>query len=396
MSEWFDYVMNLNEVEESREERKTSILFKKDNLISEDDTYYIIYIDNFIELKRVWEGTDWESLFTVENVGSNRQLEKKWKEFVGDNTILVALKKRLGKKEQKRVNSEESRFSRKNIFPYWDKVLIKLPMTEDELPVYITSGGFEYNEPKVKLEIPFKELNKEIKKDSKKYSDDFDTTTKNVGKAKLSDIYEDVILDDSLLDDGKIPFKYGKVFGNFSLSKCKTLKTYEGCPEIVYGDFKAAIKSNIEDLNGCPKFVGGNFDASGHISLKTLKGSPEKIVKKFIVSHCDNLKDLEGSPKDVGSFICSYCKELETLDGSPTVVRGDFVSSFCKKLLSVMKLPKDISGKIDMTGCSRLSIRDLRNRFGYTLPDNFIHELKESFVLKLKQMYLKEKHEKSI
>jgi len=41
MSEWFDYVMNLNEVEESREERKTSILFKKDNLISEDDTYYI-------------------------------------------------------------------------------------------------------------------------------------------------------------------------------------------------------------------------------------------------------------------------------------------------------------------------------------------------------------------
>ena len=101
MSEWFDYVMNLNEVEESREERKTSILFKKDNLISEDDTYYIIYIDNFIELKRVWEGTDWESLFTVENVGSNRQLEKKWKEFVGDNTILVALKKRLVRKSRR-------------------------------------------------------------------------------------------------------------------------------------------------------------------------------------------------------------------------------------------------------------------------------------------------------
>ena len=48
MSEWFDYVMNLNEVEESREERKTSILFKKDNLISVVDNYYIIYIDNFI------------------------------------------------------------------------------------------------------------------------------------------------------------------------------------------------------------------------------------------------------------------------------------------------------------------------------------------------------------
>ena len=383
--------MKLNEVEESREEKKVSSLFNKNNLISEDDNYYIIYVEKYIELKRVWEGTDWENLFKVEDVGSNRQLEKKWKEFVGDNTILVALKKKLGKIEPKRVNSEESRFSRKNIYPYWDKVLIKLPMNEEELPTYITSGGFEYNEPKVKLEIPFEDIGKGTKKELENKSVG---TNKTSDKAKLTDIYEDVVLDDSLLDDGKIPFKYGKVYGNFSLSKCKTLKSYEGCPEIVYGDFKAAIKSNIENLEGSPKFVGGNFDASGHISLKTLKGSPEKVVKKFIISHCDNLKNLEGSSKDVGGFICSYCKELETLDGSPVIVRGDFVSTFCKKLLSVMKLPKDISGKIDMTGCSRLSIRDLRNRFGYTLPDNFVHELKESFVIKLKQLYLKEKHEK--
>ena len=383
--------MKLNEVEESREEKKVSSLFNKDNLISEDDNYYIIYVEKYIELKRVWEGTDWENLFKVEDVGSNRQLEKKWKEFVGDNTILVALKKKLGKIEPKRVNSEESRFSRKNIYPYWDKVLIKLPMNEEELPTYITSGGFEYNEPKVKLEIPFEDIGKGTKKE---LENNYEGSNKISDKAKLTDIYEDVVLDDSLLDDGKIPFKYGKVYGNFSLSKCKTLKSYEGCPEIVYGDFKAAIKSNIENLEGSPKFVGGNFDASGHISLKTLKGSPEKVVKKFIISHCDNLKNLEGSSKDVGGFICSYCKELETLDGSPVIVRGDFVSTFCKKLLSVMKLPKDISGKIDMTGCSRLSIRDLRNRFGYTLPDNFVHELKESFVIKLKQLYLKEKHEK--
>ena len=219
---------------------------------------------------------------------------------------------------------------------------------------------------------------------------------KTSNKAKLTDIFEDVVLDDSVLVDGKIPFKYGKVYGNFSLTKCKTLKSYEGCPEIVYGDFKAAIKSDIENFEGCPKFVGGNFDASGHVSLKNLKGSPEKVVKKYIISHCDNLKNLEGSSKDVGGFICSYCKELETLDGAPIVVRGDFVATFCKKLLSVMKLPKDISGKIDMTGCSRLSIRDLRNRFGYTLPDNFIHDLKESFEIKLKRMYLKEKYENNI
>ena len=390
MNKWFDYVMNLNEVEESREEKKISSLFNKDNLISEDDNYYIVYVENFIDLKRVWEGTDWENLFKVEDVGSNRQLEKKWKEFVGDNTILVALKKRFGKKEPKRVNSEESRFSRKNIYPYWDKVLIKLPMNKDELPTYITSGGFEYNEPKVKLEIPFGEIGKETKKETKTYTD------KNSNKTKLTDIFEDVVLDDSILVDGKIPFKYGKVYGNFSLTKCKTLKSYEGCPEIVYGDFKAAIKSDIENFEGCPKFVGGNFDASGHISLKNLKGSPEKVVKKYIISHCDNLKNLEGSSKDVGGFICSYCKELETLDGAPIVVRGDFVATFCKNLLSVMKLPKDISGKIDMTGCSRLSIRDLRNRFGYTLPDNFIHDLKESFEIKLKRMYLKEKYENNI
>ena len=61
----------------------------------------------------------------------------------------------------------------------------------------------------------------------------------------------------------ELPYKFGKVRGNFSVSYCKNLISLKNCPDYVERDFTCMDCSKIDSLEGCPKEVKGNFYCNG-------------------------------------------------------------------------------------------------------------------------------------
>ena len=61
----------------------------------------------------------------------------------------------------------------------------------------------------------------------------------------------------------ELPYKFGKVGGNFSLSYCKNLISLKNCPDIVDRDFTCMDCSQIDSLEGCPKEVLRCFYCNG-------------------------------------------------------------------------------------------------------------------------------------
>jgi hypothetical protein len=159
----------------------------------------------------------------------------------------------------------------------------------------------------------------------------------------------------------EIPYKFGKVTGNFKCSN-NLLKSLKNCP-IEVGDFNCEY-NDIETLEGAPTKVQYNFNCGNNKKLKSLKGGPTKVGTTFFCSKTSitSLKDapeqigfsfmcffntrltsLEGAPKKIpGSFNCSMCK-LETLKGAPEEVLGEFDCED-NKLTSLEYLPKKIQG----------------------------------------------------
>lgn len=343
----------------------------KSKVVAENDSYIIVKIDIPSELYEYGKGTDWDILR-----GENISIDIRWKEFSRGSKVYVALKKKLGKPELKRSANLDSVHKRIKIYPYWDKVLIKVDKTGK--PTYWNTGDYKFDSPKVELPS-FTGMNKwKLRKDG------------------TYDVEGDVVIDDSMLVDGLIPWAFNSVSGNFSLSKCTMLESYANCPKVVYKNFNCATKSIIESLRGCPKIVGGDFNCEGHKSLVTLSGSPHKVVGKFNISRCDNLNSLEGAPFEVGGLYASYMKNLTILEGCPDRIHGDMVCAYNPKLGSVKWLTDDVGGVMDFTGCKLLKLRDLRNRFGYVIPDNFKHELKESFIRWTKKVLLGESLNKNV
>ena len=372
---YFDLLDNLHilyEEDENNEEKPKRVkrakpTYDQSKVIAEDDLYVVLRIDSVDDLYKLGKGTDWSLLkLDIDDINGA------WKQFSKTGKIYVATKKILGNLAPRRTANRELHFNRTKVYPFWDKILIRVD--SNGKATYWNTGDFEYNEPKV--ELP------KIKSESGERLD----TWKERPDGTI-DVHGDVILDDSMLIDGYIPHQFNRVFGKFSLSKCTQLLSYEGSPETVYGDFLCATKSNIENFEGCPHIVGGNFVANNHKSITSLSGSPYKVVKGYNVSHCPLIENLVGAPEDVGSIFVSYCKNLTTLEGAPQLVRGDFIATFNPSLLSLKYLP-DVTGKMDFTGCKRLSITDLRNRFGYIIPKNFIHPIKERWEKMLHKLKL--------
>ena len=57
----------------------------------------------------------------------------------------------------------------------------------------------------------------------------------------------------------ELPYKFGKVFGYFSLSGCKCLTSLKNCPDFVRGSVSCSLCSQLDSLKGCPKEIGGYF-----------------------------------------------------------------------------------------------------------------------------------------
>ena len=114
-----------------------------------------------------------------------------------------------------------------------------------------------------------------------------------------------IIIRDTDLINGKLPFKFGRVDGDFDCYKCTSLTSLEGAPQE----------------------VGGNFSCSDCPSLKSLKGAPQEVGENFSCSNCTSLTSLEGAPQKVGGdFYCNYCTSLTSLEGVPKKIGGKFIN----------------------------------------------------------------------
>ena len=126
----------------------------------------------------------------------------------------------------------------------------------------------------------------------------------------------------------KLPFKFGKVTGDFNCSK-NSLITLDGCPKSVGGDFYCNY-NKLTTLEGGPTSVGGKFYCSEN-RLTTLKGSPESVGGIFSCIY-NYLTTLKGCPKRVGGMFCCYQNEtLTKLDYLPEYLGGGVFASFSEK-----------------------------------------------------------------
>lgn len=121
----------------------------------------------------------------------------------------------------------------------------------------------------------------------------------------------DVDLSGGVLDS--IPYKFGKVSGNFNISRNSELSSLENCPDWVGGNFDCS-ECSLNNLNtSYPITVLGNFDCS-NCGLTSLELNLLGMLKSFDCSE-NQLTSLEGGPKFVKEiYDCSHNK-LRTLRG---------------------------------------------------------------------------------
>lgn len=112
------------------------------------------------------------------------------------------------------------------------------------------------------------------------------------------DVYDDVKLNDKLVNLLRLPLRFNEVQGTFDISD-NELTSLEGCPKKVTGDF-LAYKNELISLKGSPKEVGGSFIVLQN-NISTLKFAPTTVKEDFICSH-NPLKDLDGL-NTVGGYI---------------------------------------------------------------------------------------------
>ena len=109
-----------------------------------------------------------------------------------------------------------------------------------------------------------------------------------------------IIIRDTDLINGKLPFKFGRVDGYFDCDGCTSLTSLEGAPQKVGRDFYCSNCTSLTSLEGVPQEVGGDFSCSYCHSLTSLKGSPQEVGRNFYCSNCPSLTSHEGAPKKIG------------------------------------------------------------------------------------------------
>ena len=129
------------------------------------------------------------------------------------------------------------------------------------------------------------------------------------------------IYDDYLID-GKLPFPFGKVDGNFDCSACTELISLEGAPKEVIGYFVCSDCPNLISLEGAPKEVGGGFSCSYCGELTSLEGAPEKVGDVFNCSDCPNLTSLKYLPKEINGVLKVDKRFREKIPSDIKIIMG--------------------------------------------------------------------------
>ena len=79
-------------------------------------------------------------------------------------------------------------------------------------------------------------------------------TDDNVINSKKS-----IVISDTDLINGKLPFKFGRVDAFFDCAGCPSLTSLEGAPQKVAGDFDCRMCTSLKSLEDAPKKIGGRF-----------------------------------------------------------------------------------------------------------------------------------------
>lgn len=131
------------------------------------------------------------------------------------------------------------------------------------------------------------------------------------------DVYHDIQLEDDDRRENKIPFKFGKIDGDFRISNIP-IYSLENSPNEVTGTYMITF-TNIKTLEGSPRIVGKNFNVDFNRYLVTLDGSPDKVGGDYKFYSSWNVDDIKGiSPEIEGNVI--YSKE----NGTPKFSDEDF------------------------------------------------------------------------
>ena len=164
---------------------------------------------------------------------------------------------------------------------------------------------------------------------------------------KHVDCDTDIYIFDEDLINGKFPFPFGKIHGDFNCDGCAELISLEGAPEEVEGNFACSTCPNLTSLEGAPQIVNRGFSCNNCPKLTSLEGAPKEVGGSFYTQTCPNLTSLIGAPEKVGrSFYTNNCSNLISLEGAPKKVGRVFACTRCKSLTSLEYVPKEIDREL--------------------------------------------------
>lgn len=165
---------------------------------------------------------------------------------------------------------------------------------------------------------------------------EFNITNHTINDDLTIDVDGDVVFYG--LDLYKIPFKFGKVTGNFICNSNK-LESLEGCPYYVGKMFNCS-SNNLKSLEYGPKEVGGPYDCTFN-ELDNLDGIAPEIGDSLYchdnnITNLDIISNIEGdiycgsnnldpNEKDSNYGFRGYCKEIinpEIIIVSESIRRG--------------------------------------------------------------------------
>lgn len=139
----------------------------------------------------------------------------------------------------------------------------------------------------------------------------------------------------------RLPIKFGRVDGSFTISAVTNIKSLIGCPHTC--DSFIISNLGISSLEGAPSKVYRNYNVRGN-KLTSLEGAPQEIGGYFDCSWMSSLTTLEGAPKRVGSYFnCSHTSIRNLIGGPESVAeyKNTCYSVYrCEKLTSLEGLPK--------------------------------------------------------
>jgi hypothetical protein len=118
-----------------------------------------------------------------------------------------------------------------------------------------------------------------LKQEIESWCEDMGIKNYTINSKGEIDVDGDVDLDEN--DFKKLPYKFGRVTGYFTLSSNKELTSLKNCPDKVGTWFSCSHNPKIDSLKGCPAEVGGNFWCGD---------CKRKFIKQEVVSFCKTVK----------------------------------------------------------------------------------------------------------